>query len=94
MKVKQTKVKTVDRSTLCVIAPLEYRKLFLNSNADLPNFVVSAMAQWNQAVKAASLTGGRWDTSQVHGQDLLMGWLTIPTTDANHLVTHSGNNGV
>ena len=52
------------------------------------------MAQWNQAVRAASLTGGRWDKSQVHRQDLLTGWLTIPTKDAVQLAAHSGNNGV
>ena len=94
VKVETDKIKTIERSTLRVIAPLEYRKLFLNSEADRPNFVVSAMAQWNQAVRAASLTGGRWDKSQVHRQDLLTGWLTIPTKDAVQLAAHSGNNGV
>ena len=38
--------------------------------------------------------GGKWNHTQVHQQDLLTGWLILPTEQAKELVVNSGRQGV
>ncbi|CAL1156170.1 unnamed protein product [Cladocopium goreaui] len=94
VKVDEGKIKTVQRSTVRVIAPLEFRKHFLDSGQDLPRLVAAAMAQWSEKIKASHLMGGKWNHTQVHQQDLLTGWLILPTEQAKELVVNSGRQGV
>ena len=94
VQVDCTKIKTIPRSTIRILAPMDYRSFFLDSHKDLPKFVLAAMVTWSDKVRASNLTGGKWTYTEVNGKQLLAGWLTLPTDMAVELIPHSGQNGV
>lgn len=93
VNIEPSNIKTIARSTVRVIAPLDYRQHFLDSDKDQPRHVVSAVAQSSDKVKATNLIG-KWSHTQYHHQDLLTGWLSLPTEQASAIAAQSGRHGI
>eukprot|EP00435_Cladocopium_sp_Y103_P014495 s1748_g3.t1 len=93
INVEATTLPKIDRTTIRVAAPAEFRKAFTDGH-DKPRLIVAEMSQWSQDVKAATLVGGTWHHQTANNKELLTGFLNIPTGIAKALVQKSGHRGI
>eukprot|EP00435_Cladocopium_sp_Y103_P067145 s1007_g29.t1 len=91
--VQPTALPSIERTTVRIAAPEEFRKQFIDQY-DRPRQVVTDMAQWNLDSKAAALTGGHWSHQTHHNKHILIGFLNLPTELADKFIQQSGKRGI
>ena len=94
IQVEKVLVPSVDRCTLRVAAPVQYRQHFFQELQDKPKHIVTEIAQMTRQVKAAQLTGGNWTEQEVDKQTLIVGFLKLSREIAEDLVQASGTKGI
>ena len=87
-------IKPVERVRLRVAAPVEYRAIFADANKGTAKSILTELVNLDSSIPAHKFTGGDWSSSQIRGQWLITGFLTIPKDDALKLLLLSGKRGI
>ena len=94
IKVDPSKLPKIDRCTLRVAAPSEYRQLFLKDFVDKPKHIAADLALRSPQIQASSLTGGQWSQQLAGKHSLIVGFLKLPRKEAEILLKDNGSKGV
>ena len=82
----------VERSTLRIAAPAEYRSGFVTTDSTFR--IITDIANWKLEIPTASLSGGTW-SKQWNGQrEIIVGFHKLPQTTIDKLLSHSGKHGI
>ena len=82
----------VQRSTLRVAAPTEYRSGFVTKDSTFR--IVTDIANWKLDIPTASLSGGTWSKQWNGHREIIVGFLKLPQTTIDKLLLHSGKHGI
>ena len=97
-QVDTTKVPIVKRCTLRIVAPSEYRHLHLQKGQDNAQQILCDMAAWEPQIPASKLGGGQWtwqtSSKGPRSDNMLVGFLKLPLSEAEKLIAHSGQKGI
>ena len=94
-KFQPSAIPKIERGTLRVAAPFEYRQQYVDR--DSAQKVLTCMANWPHDLRAETLAGGRWSKQWVgpqSQQSMLVCFLKLPTAAIGKLLPFSGQHGI
>ena len=94
-KFQSSAIPKIERGTLRVAAPFEYRQQYVDR--DSAQKVLTCMANWPHDLRAETLAGGRWSKQWVgpqSQQSMLVCFLKLPTAAIGKLLPFSGQHGI
>ena len=93
IEVQDSTLKPIQRHTLRIAAPTEFRQYF-HDHHDRPRNIVADMAQWEPDIRTSALTGGQWHENWTQNSPTVTGFVRLPCDDAQKLLPHSGTRGI